>query len=84
MRWTAVRDGDGFGIDIASFEHDGRERLIEVKTTNGWERTPFHVTRSELAVAEDRREEWHVVRLWNFARQPQPLRCARRWKLMRS
>lgn len=47
VRWTAVRDGDGFGFDIASFEHDGRERLIEVKTTNGWERTPFHVTRSE-------------------------------------
>ena len=33
-----------------SFEADGRERLIEVKTTNGWERTPFHITRSELEV----------------------------------
>lgn len=65
-----MQDGDGFGFDIASFEPDGRDRLIEVKTTNGWEHTPFHATRNEMAVAEARREEWQLVRLWNFARQP--------------
>ncbi|MCB2087851.1 MAG: DUF3883 domain-containing protein [Sphingomonadaceae bacterium] len=70
VRWTAVQDGDGFGYDIASFETDGRERLIEVKTTNGWERTPFHISRNELAVADARRDDWHLVRLWNFAREP--------------
>lgn len=70
VRWTAVQDGDGAGYDIYSFESDGRERLIEVKTTNGWERTPFHVTRNELAVADANRDNWHLVRLWNFARDP--------------
>lgn len=70
VRWTAVQDGDGFGYDIASFEPDGRERLIEVKTTNGWERTPFHISRNELEVADVRRDDWHLVRLWNFAREP--------------
>lgn len=70
VRWTAVEDGDGAGYDIASFETDGKERLIEVKTTNGWERTPFHISRNELAVAEDKRDTWHLVRLWNFAREP--------------
>lgn len=70
VRWTAVQDGDGFGYDIASFEPDGRERMIEVKTTNGWERTPFHITRNELAIAEARRNDWHLVRVWNFAREP--------------
>lgn len=70
VRWTSEQDGDGFGYDIASFEPDGRERMIEVKTTNGWERTPFHITRNELAVAEARRDDWHLVRVWNFARQP--------------
>lgn len=70
VRWTAVQDGDGYGFDIASFEPDGRERLIEVKTTNGWERTPFHISRNEISVAEIRRDEWHLVRIWNFARQP--------------
>lgn len=68
VRWTAIQDG--YGYDIASFEADGRERLIEVKTTNGWERTPFHISRNELAVADARRDDWHLVRLWNFAREP--------------
>lgn len=70
VRWTAVQDGDGAGYDISSFEGDGRERLIEVKTTNGWERTPFHVTRNEIEVAEANRDNWHLVRLWNFSREP--------------
>lgn len=70
VRWTAVEDGDGAGFDIFSFEPDGKDRLIEVKTTNGRERTPFHVTRNELAVAEANRDTWHLVRLWNFAREP--------------
>lgn len=70
VRWTALQDGDGFGYDIASFEPDGRERLIEVKTTNGWDRTPFHISRNELAVASSRRDDWHLVRVWDFARTP--------------
>lgn len=70
VRWTSQEDGDGFGYDIASFSLDGSEKLIEVKTTNGWERTPFHISANELAVAEARREEWHLVRLWNYARSP--------------
>ena len=68
VRWVADEDGDGAGYDIASFETDGAERLIEVKTTNGWERTPFHLTGNEIAVADERRDAWHLIRLWNFAR----------------
>ena len=70
VRWVSEEDGDGAGYDIASFEPDGRPRLIEVKTTNGWDRTPFHISRNELAVAEEHRAEWCLVRLWNFARGP--------------
>ena len=70
IRWVSHVDGDGAGYDIESFDTDGASRLIEVKTTNGWERTPFHITRNELAVAEARRESWMVVRLWNFRREP--------------
>lgn len=71
VRWIADLDGDGAGYDILSFEADGRERLIEVKTTNGWERTPFQISRNEGAVSEARSEEWRLIRLWNFARNPQ-------------
>ncbi|RYI12949.1 MAG: DUF3883 domain-containing protein, partial [Acetobacteraceae bacterium] len=71
VRWVSDEDGDGAGYDIASFTPEGRTRLIEVKTTNGWERTPFHISRNELAVAEDRRSDWCLLRLWNFGRDPQ-------------
>jgi len=70
VRWVSDEDGDGAGYDISSFDKEGNPRLIEVKTTNGWERTPFHITRNELAVAEKRRAEWYLFRLWNFSRAP--------------
>lgn len=70
VRWTAIEDGDGAGYDIHSYEPDGRDRFIEVKTTNGWQRTPFHLTRNELSVAEANRDTWHLIRLWDFAREP--------------
>ena len=70
VRWVSEEDGDGAGYDIASFEPDGRSRLIEVKTTNGWERTPFHISRNELAVSEERRTDWCLFRLWNYSRTP--------------
>ena len=70
VRWVADLDGDGAGYDIASFTRDGKERLIEVKTTNGWERTPFYISRNEVAVAESKRDNWSLVRLWNFSREP--------------
>ena len=68
VRWTSVEDGDGFGYDISSFDPEGRERLIEVKTTNGWDRTPFHISRNELLVADERRDAWCLLRLYDFAR----------------
>lgn len=68
--WASRDEGDGLGYDIASFEPDGVPRLIEVKTTNGWERTPFHITRTELAAAEHHRDTWVLYRLWNWRREP--------------
>ena len=70
VRWVSEEDGDGAGYDIASYAPDGRVRLVEVKTTNGWERTPFYLTRNERAVAEESPAEWRLLRLWNFARAP--------------
>ncbi len=45
VRWISQEDGDGAGYDISSFTLDGQSRLIEVKTTNGWERPPFHISK---------------------------------------
>lgn len=41
-----------------------------MKTTNGWERTLFHISRNELATADMHRDNWRLIRLWNFARKP--------------
>lgn len=70
VKWVSEEEGDGLGYDILGYDPDGAERLIEVKTTNGWERTPFHISRNECAVAEERQHDWHLVRLWDFARTP--------------
>ncbi|MEM7300178.1 MAG: DUF3883 domain-containing protein [Pseudomonadota bacterium] len=70
VRWISEQNGDGAGYDISSFSLDGRRRLVEVKTTNGWERTPFHISQNELQVADSHRSEWVLFRLWNFSRKP--------------
>lgn len=49
---VAAEDGDGAGYDVLSFSAKGRERLIEVKTTNGSAWTPFFLTRNECDLAE--------------------------------
>jgi hypothetical protein len=62
--------GDGLGFDILSFEDDGRERLIEVKTTRFGALTPFFTSRNEVALSEDRAAFYRLYRLYDFRRSP--------------
>ncbi|MFZ0659892.1 MAG: DUF3883 domain-containing protein [Candidatus Binataceae bacterium] len=70
VRWVAAEDGDGAGYDVLSYEQTGRERLLEVKTTNGSARTPFFLTRNERALASERPGEWRIYRVHLFAEGP--------------
>lgn len=70
VRWVAVEDGDGAGYDVLSFDQSGRERLIEVKTTNGAARTPFFLSRNEYELARERPTDWHIYRVHLFATVP--------------
>jgi hypothetical protein len=45
---VSVTQGDGLGYDILSYETDGRDRLIEVKTTRFGPLTPFFASRNEV------------------------------------
>ena len=63
VRWVSEEDGDGAGYDIHSFVTDGADRLIEVKTTNGWERTPFRISLPPAARTLSR--ESGTKRRWN-------------------
>ncbi|MEZ5643059.1 MAG: DUF3883 domain-containing protein [Burkholderiaceae bacterium] len=46
--------GDGLGYDILSFEADGHERSLEVKTTNFGKKHRFFVSRGELQFSATR------------------------------
>lgn len=70
VRWVTTEDGDGAGYDIRSFHPSGRERLIEVKTTNGAARTPFFLSRNEHDTAAARPESWRIYRVHLFAQSP--------------
>lgn len=67
---VAATQGDGLGYDIQSFEEDGRERLIEVKTTSFGKLTPFFVTRNELRRSEADAPTFHLYRVFEFRRKP--------------
>lgn len=67
---VASSQGDHLGYDILSYELDGRERLIEVKTTRFGSLTPFFATRNEVGVSESQNEHYQLYRLFNFTRQP--------------
>jgi len=67
---VAATHGDGLGYDILSFEENGRERLIEVKTTTFGQRTPFYVSRNELARSEADAEIYRLYRVFDFRERP--------------
>lgn len=68
--WAARDIGDGLGYDVASFHPDGRERFIEVKTTNYGVRTPFYITKGEVGFSERRADAFSLYRVHGFARDP--------------
>jgi hypothetical protein len=76
IRWVSVEEGDGAGYDILSFEPDGRERLIEVKTTNGAARTPFFLSENECQRAAASAESWRLYRVHLFAQTPRIFQIA--------
>ena len=62
--------GDGLGFDVLSFEPDGRERFIEVKTTAFGKETPFFISRNEADFSAAFAEQFHLYRLFDFRKQP--------------
>ena len=67
---VAVTQGDGLGCDIRSFEPDGSDRLIEVKTTAFAKESAFFITPNELECSRAHSEHYHLFRLFNFRKGP--------------
>jgi hypothetical protein len=63
---VAVSKGDHLGYDVLSFEESGRERLIEVKTTQFGPMTPFFATRNEVNVSIELADHYQLYRVFSF------------------
>lgn len=64
--WISQIEGDGAGYDIKSYDKDGTEIYIEVKTTTGPENTPFYITANELAKSQECPEQFYLYRVYDF------------------
>ncbi len=62
----SVSEGDGLGYDILSFDENGNEKYIEVKTTKGKFETPFYITKRELERSKIDADNYYLYRVYNF------------------
>ena len=69
VEWVAQKD-DSKGYDILSFDEEGNELFIEVKTTNGGVQTPFYLTASEMAVSSNNASKYRLYRIYDFLKAP--------------
>jgi hypothetical protein len=76
VKWISQEEGDGAGYDILSFDHQGNERLLEVKTTVGSDTTPFYITRNELSLSSERPEAFRLCRVFDFSIRPRMFELA--------
>lgn len=66
VRHVSVLDGDGLGFDVLSFESDGAERYLEVKTTRYSPQQPFFVSHNELELSGEEPDRFTLVRVFRF------------------
>lgn len=59
-------EGDGLGYDILSYDENGEEIFIEVKTTSNGVNTPFYITRNELERSKQDSDNFFLYRLYEF------------------
>lgn len=67
---VAKTRGDHEGFDVLSFDPDGRERFIEVKTTKYGKETPFFASRNEVGRSAQDANRFHLYRLFSFRSVP--------------
>ncbi|MCG2462951.1 DUF3883 domain-containing protein [Flavobacteriaceae bacterium F89] len=66
VKHVAKNQGDGSGFDILSFDLDGNEKYIEVKTTKGSLNSTFYITRNELERSKIEKDKYFLYRVYNF------------------
>lgn len=66
VKHVAEEQGDGLGYDVLSYEENGSERYIEVKTTTKGLSEAFYITKKELECSEENKDKYFLYRVYNF------------------
>lgn len=66
VKHVSDEEGDGAGYDILSFDLDGNEKYIEVKTTKFNSDTPFYLTDNELEFSKKEASNYYLYRVYDF------------------
>ena len=67
VKWVSQEEGDGAGFDILSFEKTGKEKYIEVKTTNLDIATNFYMSKNELDFSKKHDDDFSLCRVYDFS-----------------
>ena len=66
---VSVTQGDGLGYDILSFNPDGSEKHIEVKTTTDSENIPFYISQNERQYAKEDNSSYWLYRVYDINKE---------------
>jgi hypothetical protein len=69
VKHVSKDNGDGAGYDILSFNTDGTEKYIEVKTTTGDKSTPFMISAKELKFSKVKKLNYYLYRVFEFDKE---------------
>lgn len=58
--------GNAERFDVLSFDKDGNEKYIEVKTTKGGLNNVFHISENEVEFSEQYQDRYYLYRVYNF------------------
>ena len=64
--WVSRDKGDGLGFDILSYDAQGNEMYIEVKTTTQAESASFYISANELEKSKQYADTYYLYRVYNF------------------
>lgn len=67
---VSVEQGDGMGFDIHSYDAQGRDRFIEVKSTRFRKETPFFISANEVDFAKRNSDQYALYRIYRLERDP--------------
>ena len=58
--------GNAERFDVLSYDKDGNEKYIEVKTTKGGLNNIFHISENEVEFSEQYKDKYYLYRVYNF------------------